>query len=201
VPPRQDVVATRYWPERETMEGVFVLDRGSQPGDALLVEADAAHWNPERQDWDLVAGIERRGEVVAPRATLGVPGLTPDKIWRAGRQERRVVAEYSYTDLLELRELQPGRRDYLIALHQHVTFPLANLVLLLLALPFAVSFERGSKVGRVVLAIVFCGLYLVIDLSCQNLGQKGWLHPVVAAWVPTILFGSLGLVIFSGIRT
>ena len=30
-------------------------------------------------------------------------------------------------------------------------------------MPFAVSFERGSKIGRVVLAITICAGYLIVD--------------------------------------
>ena len=89
----------------------------------------------------------------------------------------------------------------MIAFHYRLTWPLANLVLLLLALPFAVHFERGSKIGRVILAIAICGGYLVVDLTCQNLGRQEYLHPIVASWTPTILFGSLGMVMFGGMRT
>jgi lipopolysaccharide export LptBFGC system permease protein LptF len=70
----------------------------------------------------------------------------------------------------------------------------------LLALPFAVFYERGSRIERVLLAIAVCGGYMLMDLVCQSLGQRG-LHPIVAAWSPTIVFGALGIVLFGSTKT
>jgi lipopolysaccharide export system permease protein len=127
-------------------------------------------------------------------------GVTPRMLWLSGR-EAKTSSLLSYSELLDLIALSPRRHDLVINLHYHLTWPLANLLLLLLALPFAVQFERGSRVGRIVLAILICGSYLVVDLTCQNLGRREYLHPILAAWTPTILFGSLGTVMFGGIRT
>ncbi len=131
---------------------------------------------------------------------MGAEGFTPNLLWRSGKESKESV-ELSYTDLLELQKLRPNSRTYKLAFHHHLTFPLANLVLLLLALPSALHFERGNKIERVVYSILICGGYLAVDLICQSLGQRGDLYPVVASWIPTILFGSLGLVFFSSVRS
>ena len=88
-----------------------------------------------------------------------------------------------------------------MAFHRHLTWPLANVLLLLLVLPMAVHFERGSRVSRVMAAIALCGGYFLLDLICQSLGQRNFVHPVVAAWTPPIVFGSLGAVLFGSLRT
>ena len=82
------------------------------------------------------------------------------------------------------------RRDFDLAFQSHFTFPLANLILLILALPFSLSFERGRRIERVVFAVAVCALYLVVDLTCQNLSRSGGLHPVFASWLPPIVFGA-----------
>ena len=63
------------------------------------------------------------------------------------------------------------------------------------------NFERGSRVGRVILAFFVCAAFLVFDLTCRNLGLRQFVHPVVAAWTPSIVFGALGVLSYSGIRT
>jgi lipopolysaccharide export LptBFGC system permease protein LptF len=51
-------------------------------------------------------------------------------------------------------------------------------------------------------SMALCGGYMLLDLTCQKLGQQqGMLHPIVAAWTPAILFGSLGIVMFSSTRS
>ena len=75
------------------------------------------------------------------------------------------------------------------------------IILLLLALPFGLRFERGSKTERIFFALVICGAYLVTDSVTRNMGTGGFLHPVIAAWFPTVLFGSLGAVMYDSVRT
>ncbi|MHC4898787.1 MAG: LptF/LptG family permease [Planctomycetota bacterium] len=194
----------RYYHGLQKMEGVILYDDGGSTGDSTgndtYTEAAAATWNKEQSEWELIDGKCKRGDIYQVRRWLGMPKLTPELLWQSGKKERE-AGELSYTELLELMQAHPHSRAYVLALHQHITFPLANLVLLLLALPFAVHFERGNRIERVAMSIVICGGYLFVDLTCQNLGQNHYLHPVVASWVPTILFGSLGVVVFGGIRT
>lgn len=197
---KQHLRCESYHHDELRMVGVTLYDEGTGLGDAQIIEAKAARWLPDEDDWRLEEGIIHRGEDTEPRRMLMVEGFSPDLIFRSGK-ETKESAELSYTDLLELQALRPNSRGYVLAFHHHLTFPLANLVLLLLALPFALHFERGSKIERVVYAILICGGYLTVDLICQSLGQRGDLQPVVASWIPTILFGSLGVVFFSGIRT
>lgn len=194
------LMCDRYVPEKERAEGMVMMDLGSRPEDLSEVTAPAMTWNPEREDWELVDGKWRSGQHLEKRAWLGMEGVTPRMLWLSGR-EAKTSSLLSYSELVDLIVLSPGRHDLVINLHYHLTWPIANVLLLLLALPFAVQFERGSKMGRIVLAILICGSYLIVDLTCQNLGRREYLHPVLAAWTPTILFGSLGTVMFGGIRT
>lgn len=198
--PDKELFCTRYDHEVEELTGVLLLDRGSTAGDSVLIQARAAVWSPEGSDWVLLDGTISVGTETRPVDRLGVGDLTPERMWQTAKDAKH-SAELSYSDLQALRKLKPQRLDYVLQFHRHITAPLANLVLLLLALPFAIHFERGRKLERVVYSIGICGAYLVFDLACQNLGLRGTVHPIVAAWVPPIVFGSLGLVLFGGMRT
>ncbi len=196
---RHTLFCRSYDHDLQVIEGIELLIEGELAADCQRIDAESASWNPELGDWELTAGKRTAGTLVSPQALLGFPDLSPDQLWRTGKEAKQTT-ELSYSDLLDLIELRPGRDVYVLGLHTHITFPLANFVLLLLALPFAVHFERGSRIERVVFAIIVCAMYLVTDLTCQNLVSTG-LHPVLAAWLPTILFGSMGVVIFGSIRT
>ena len=191
----------RYLPEQKQLVGVYFLRSGVTRGDARLIRAASATWDPAAGDWRLLDGkLETKDVADQPVEVLGASEWDPEAVRQRGQED--VDCElFSYDELLETRRARPGRIDVAMALHRHITYPLANLVLLLLALPFAIHFERGSRVERVLGAIGICVAYLVFDLTCQNLGQVGWMRPVVAAWSPTILFGSLGIVMFGSIRS
>lgn len=198
--PKLKLFCRRYLHDRQRIEGLDMVRSGVVREDAREVKAVAAVWDAERQDWELEQGFEHSIDSIEPRQFLGMRGLTPQLLQHVGK-ESKLTSLLSYTDLLQLQTLRPGQPAFVVAFHTHFTFPLANLVLLLLAVPFAVFFERGGKTARVAMSIVVCALYLIVDLICQNLGFGEHVHPVVAAWTPTILFGSFGAVMFAGIRT
>lgn len=195
----QTIFVKSYDHDRQRMDVVTLVDRGSGANDVVTITASAAQWDPSLGDWRLVDGERRVPDAVQKQLTLGAPTATPDLLFQLGKEGRETM-QLSYSELLELRALRPGRRDLQMAFQSRFTFPLANLVLLMLALPFAVSYERGRRIERVVFAILLCGLYLVTDLTCQSLGSTV-IHPVLAAWFPTIVFGAFGAVFFVGVRT
>jgi lipopolysaccharide export system permease protein len=193
----------QYDADTRQMDDVRLLRVGDQPGDAALIKAAAASWDAATGDWRLQDGVRKTADKDRPCAFLGTPQWTPQVVLQRG-QENVDSEVLSYDELLETRKQRPNSIGVAMALHRHIAYPLANVILLLLSLPFAIHFERGSRIERVLSAIgvcVVCVAYLLFDLTCQNLGYGGHLHPVVAAWSPTILFGALGVVLFSGVRT
>ena len=147
-------------------------------------------------------GWRKTAERIVPLAELSVPGVEPAVVQRISRgADPEYVQMLSFTELQELRRLRPGRHDLTLAFHLHFAAPLACLILVLLTLTLAVRFERSSRLGPVIMAFLICLAFLVVDLTCRNLGLGRFVHPAVAAWTPVIIFGSLGVLSYSGIRT
>ena len=189
-----------YDPLNKRMLDVRLLIQGELESDATLVTATAGSWDEQRGDWRLEGGRSDRSDGGEGQEWLERPDVTPEVLLQQSR-EKVDPETMSYTELAELIEARPNRADVRLALHRHITYPFANILLLLLALPMAVRYERGSRVDRILAAIAMCGGYFLVDLVCQRLGQREWLHPIVAAWTPTIVFGSLGVVLFGSTRS
>ncbi|HZN40316.1 MAG TPA: LptF/LptG family permease [Planctomycetota bacterium] len=205
----QYLSAREYDPVSATMSGVHMLVEGTLAAETTLVSADQATWDKTKRDWRLTNGKTKgrhgpldgnAGILSEPRQWLERPDLTPMTLVQQSHDTINLDT-LSYSDLIELTVARPNRADVRLALHRHIAYPLANLLLLLLALPFAVFYERGSRIERVLLAIAVCGAYMLMDLVCQSLGQRGLVHPIVAAWSPTIVFGALGIVLFGSTKT
>ena len=196
----QYLYVREFDPVQNTLGGVWLLSQSGEPGDVSLTSAPAAVWDANSGDWRLTDGRFRRDRIEVPQAWLNRPDVTPAVLLQQSRDDVDPDT-MSYTDLAELLAARPHRADVRLALHRHVTFPLANVLLLLLALPLAVRYERGGRIDRVLGAIGLCAGYVLVDMTCQQLGQRNLLHPIVAAWTPTIVFGSLGVVLFGSTRT
>lgn len=105
---------------------------------------------------------------------------------------------YSQAQYLFERTEQPRWK---VLLHYHLTFPLSNLLLLMLGLPFVLRPGSRSLMLGMVIAIVICGAYFAFDAMMRNMGEKSVIHPVLAAWFGIIFFGSLGVVLSDSIKT
>lgn len=110
--------------------------------------------------------------------------------------------EINYLSFGELRD-QYKRRAHLkhleVKLHQRFAFPLANFILLLLGLPFVLKGENRSVIIGIAIAIAISAGYLLATMICADLGNKELLPPILAAWLPVLFFGALGLTLFDGI--
>jgi lipopolysaccharide export system permease protein len=196
--------AREFDPANATLTDVNMLVEGTLAADFVLTTAPSARWVDEVGDWQLANGRILRWQgndrIESPHEWLGRPDLTPPYLLQQSRQSVDPDA-MSYDELVEVIAARPNRASLRMALHRHITYPLANVLLLLLVLPLAVHFERGTRVSRVLASIGLCAAYLLVDLTCQRLGERNLIHPVVAAWTPTIVFGALGVVMFQSTKT
>lgn len=85
--------------------------------------------------------------------------------------------------------------DLKVRFHQKFAQPLACLIVALAGAPLGLLARRSrSNVGLIYsAAIVF--VYYVMVSSSGALGESGRLDPVLAAWLPNIVIGSVGMVI------
>lgn len=105
---------------------------------------------------------------------------------------------YSQAEFLWKRTGEPRWK---VLLHYHLTFPLANVLLLLLCLPFVLQQHTRSVLLGMVIALLICAAYFTFDAVMRNLGEKEVIHPVLASWFGVVFFGSLGIVLIDGVRT
>jgi len=90
-------------------------------------------------------------------------------------------------------------RHYEVDLHAKLSYPLLNLIVSLVAIPFALRSPRSGGVWRSIGAGLFIGFVCWILLSTSlSLGKKGLLPPLLAAWLPGLAIASAGAFLFRG---
>ena len=95
----------------------------------------------------------------------------------------------------------PDDNSYQTLWHYHLTFPLANLLLLLVGIPLMFNYERGRSTDRIALGGLLCVFYYSADFVFRTLGVKGQLSPLLSAWIPVLVFGSLGIMLYDSLRS
>lgn len=92
-------------------------------------------------------------------------------------------------------------RRHEVDLHAKLSYPLLNMVISLVAIPFALRSPRSGGVWRSIGAGLFIGFvcWTLLSLSL-SLGKKGLLPPFLAAWLPDLAIASTGVYLFRGAR-
>jgi lipopolysaccharide export system permease protein len=169
-----------------------LLKQGQDADIVEIIDIDKAVWTGER--WE-VAGIRRVG------------GLTADTAppqWNTQLRPEHFMRFANHPNELSLNALQEyvgnvaiGTRPqyfYDTWLHQKIAGPIVLALMPLLAAIAAFAHHRqGSAVLTIVWGITLGFLFIVIDNMILAMGQFGSLPPIVAAWLPLLLFLTLGL--------
>ena len=172
----------------------YELDRRFRP--ARRIEARKAVVRPDGS-WELHDGEERRlGEAYAVERFKVRAYSFPETI-KGFLEGETPPEEMTFAKLSgyvkDLRDKGYDARRHETDLHAKLSWPLLNVLIAALAVPFAL---RGPRTGGVWRSI---GLGLLVGFACWiilsaslSLGKKGVFSPPVAAWLPGALFVSAG---------
>lgn len=76
----------------------------------------------------------------------------------------------------------------LVMYYSKFSYPLSNLILILLAVPLASVRRRGGQAMQLAIGLVVAFVYLALMKLIEPFGYAGELSPITAAWAPHIIF-------------
>lgn len=82
-----------------------------------------------------------------------------------------------------------------VELNYRFSYPIITIILLLITLPISVVLRRGGIAVGLGISIGLSFVYWGFIQSSRAYGVAGILNPVLAAWLPNIVFGILGLIL------
>ncbi|HEU4369941.1 MAG TPA: LPS export ABC transporter permease LptG [Methylomirabilota bacterium] len=193
-------------PGTSDLYGVTVLevDQGSFRLQSRL-DARRAHWTPA--GWELTDGAFRefgpRGEVHTVPFTMTAIDLR-EQIEDFTKIHKPVSA-MSYRELRDYIDRLEATgfhvKKYMVELYSKVAFPLVNLIMVLVAIPFSLQSPRGGRLFGIGLAIAIMAGYLVVHYVALAFARADLLPPLLAAWTANIIFLGLGTSLFLRART
>lgn len=82
-----------------------------------------------------------------------------------------------------------------------LAIPVTCLIIALFGAPLATSNHRGGAAYGIGLSLGTTVVFLIMIQLTKAVGGKGVFTPEMAAWIPNIVFGILGLIMLSRVRT
>ncbi len=104
-------------------------------------------------------------------------------------KELRNTMHLSHIDVRILRDLQ-------LEFHRRLSLPFACFVFALIGVPLGIQNERSGKGAGFTMSIVVILVYYVVLSAGRILGERGFVHPAAAVWLPNILFFIAGIYLF-----
>lgn len=104
-------------------------------------------------------------------------------------------ATLSLSEIMEYQRWHPKARSeakWSTKFQSRLAAPFTCLVVVLIAMPFGAASGRRNVMAGVASSIFICFAYFVVQRLAEALGMKGWLPPLLAGWLPNILFSALG---------
>jgi lipopolysaccharide export system permease protein len=92
-------------------------------------------------------------------------------------------------------------RKHLVELYAKLSFPLVNLVMVLVAIPFALQSPRGGRLYGIGLALAIMAGYLVVHYVALAFARADLLPPLIAAWTANVIFMGIGVSLLLRART
>jgi len=104
-------------------------------------------------------------------------------------------------ELLSYLRAHPKAADDKLApfrthLWHRFALPWQPLALVLVAAPLGVAYSRRGSVGGIAVSVFLFFIFMFTNNLFLNLGKGGHLPPWLTVWIPHVLFGGLGLVLF-----
>ena len=168
------------------------------------VTADAAVFDRRANEWRLEGGVSRDVDggraTEEPVAKLSGEVIAPRDL-RTAWKGRWHPTELSFQETLDLLARDPDAVGWQTLLQANLAFPFAHLVLLFVGLPFLMGHQRSKGPSPGLWVFFLCLCFFGADFVCRSLGLQGQLDPLMAAWLPILFFGSLGVVLFTSVRT
>lgn len=187
---------------RPWLSGVY-MTRRDEPG--TFFYAETGHW----ENGELVL----RNVFHSTASFSEIPKKTPQKTL----DELRVATDLDDKEFIvseffaELKTIGQLRRIYTlfphmaqrlkVAIHTRLAFCVANVVLILVAVPYAFQQENRNTLVGIGAGLLVAIAYYLVSMFCESLGNNSVLTPSMAGWLPIVAFGGLGVFLFRSMPT
>jgi lipopolysaccharide export system permease protein len=175
----------------------FFLERISNNKMVYNIRAEIIHWDTASRKWELLNATERyidsAGERVKHYPSLKIRlSLKPNEL----RKDNYLKDKLTTPELVafirqeELRGTE-GLNTFKVERYRRTATPAAVLLLTMIGAAIASRKTRGGSGMHLALGIIIAALFIVSDRFSTVFATKGSFPPLLAAWLPNIVFSGV----------
>jgi lipopolysaccharide export system permease protein len=192
----------RYFDTTSRSGGAFFIQRFQNNQLVYNLRAESIGWDSTTGAWQLNRVMERRFNNGIETVTS-----TPQKKMKYNFKPRDLRKDEFLKDRLttpELNELirlekvrgKEGINSLLVERYNRDAIPVSVLILTLIGATIASRKVRGGSGFHLAMGVVLSVSYILCSRFSIVFATKGNFHPLLAAWLPNILFGLLAVFLY-----
>jgi lipopolysaccharide export system permease protein len=190
-------VGFKYYDTATKTAGGFFVDRVKNGKMIYNLRAESLNWDTAKKDWRLVNVAERtinglnESLVTAPEKHIKL-SIQPVDL----RDDEYLKDKLSTPDLkrfikMEEQRGSEGLNNLKVELYRRTATPFTVILLTIIGVAVSSRKTRGGSGLHLAIGIVIAVLFILTDRFSTVFSIKGNLHPLIAAWIPNIVFGGV----------
>ncbi|WP_019949582.1 LptF/LptG family permease [Hymenobacter aerophilus] len=164
--------------------------------------AEAISWDSTKQAWHLTpqllrtfSGEKESLKSLPPRDTT--LNLFPKDFASTYRlQETMTLPELNRYIDTKIARGADDTQVYLSEKYERFAYPYAMFILTVIGVIMSARKSRAGVGGQIALGFVLAFVFIIFVILSRNLAAVGTLSPLLAAWVPSIVFTAIGAVLY-----
>ena len=191
-----------------SIEGMVIERKGKGPDyPSYLISANAARYQPGR-GWMIRAGAMHVIPDTLHNMTFTFDSLVDKHFTELPKQltlAQKAPADMGFKELgrfiASMERSGADVNELRVERMLKIAIPITCVVILLFGAPLATSTQRGGAAYGVGLSLATTVIFLMLIQLTKGIGGKGMIPADLAAWLPSIIFGIVGLILFARVRT
>jgi lipopolysaccharide export system permease protein len=202
------ILSVSFYDRNSQAATVVTLQSFTEDGTMIeRIDADRMVWSDSTSSWNLIQPTVRKfdalgGMVQTKLASIDTTlTILPRDLARTqGDVDAMSISDArDYLDALKRSGANRLGRP-LVLYYGKFSYPFANLILILLAVPMASVRRRGGQTVQLGLGLTIAFIYLALMKLIEPFGYAGTLSPVLAAWLPHVIFLVFACVVLLRVR-
>lgn len=192
--------------DANTYIGIKYYDTGSKSSNGFFLEkvrnnkmyynlrAERLQWNVEKKTWNIINVTERKidslKETIQQHARMTINlNLKPEDLRKDEYLKDKLTTPElkEYIRLEELRGVE-GLNTLKIELYRRTATPATALLLTIIGAVIACRKTRGGSGLHLAIGIMIAAIFIISDRFSTVFSLKGNLPPLLAVWIPNIVF-------------
>jgi len=169
---------------------------------SMRIDADSMRYDRKTGEWVMQHASTRffSGDderlTVAPFKPIKL-SLTPHSLEDLNLQpdEMNIFRHYRYLSEKENAGFS-GLERAMVKFHTKISLPFASLIIILIGVPLSAKKKRGGLASEISITLFIGFLFIGLQRTIAIAGYQGIMSPMLAAWLPNMLFLCIGYAIY-----